>query len=221
MSANINISIPTPCHENWQDMTVADKGRFCASCQKNVVDFTQSSDRHIAEVFKKEGYVCGRFLKSQLERDLVIPKEKNRWWMAASAAVVAFVGLGSGKVFAQTVKTETVQVEKDTTTINTIPTGSTRIITGTVVDDTGLPIPGTNVINLTTEKGIQTDFDGVFAIDAKKGDILVFTFRDFGTATVVITDVPTLKITLESSVKLEEPTFMGYGSVRTSKAKSK
>ena len=221
MRNKLQISIPTPCHENWQDMTVADRGRFCASCQKHVIDFTQSSDRLIAETFKKEGDVCGRFLRSQLERDLIIAKEKNRIWMAASAAIVAFLGLGNSKVFAQTEKAETVQVEKDELASNTILSGATRVVTGTVVDNMGLPIPGTNVVNLTTEKGIQTDFYGIFTIDAEKGDILVFTISDFKTTTVVITDMSELKITLESSVELEEPTFMGYGAVRNSKSKGK
>ena len=114
MSKSLQLHISTPCQENWQHMSLADKGRFCASCQKQVIDFTQSSDRQVAEVFKKEGNVCGRFLKSQLERDLVIPKEKNRFWMAASAAVVAFLGLGNSKVFAQTEneKAETVQLRR-------------------------------------------------------------------------------------------------------------
>jgi len=157
-------------------MTVADKGRFCASCQKSVIDFTQSSDRLIAETFKKEGNVCGRFLKSQLERDLVIPKEKNRWWMAASAAVVAFVGLGSSKVFAQTVKTETVQTEKDKAINGTDSTAGNRVVTGTVVDDTGTPVSGAVIKNIKSKKEVQADFDGNFTIEAETNDRIEISF---------------------------------------------
>jgi len=34
MKQQLFISIAEPCHENWNDMTEADKGRFCRSCQK-------------------------------------------------------------------------------------------------------------------------------------------------------------------------------------------
>ena len=186
-------------------MTVADKGRFCASCQKHVVDFTQSSDRLIAITFIKEVDVCGRFLKSQLERDLVIPKEKNRLWMAASAAAVAFLGLGNDKVFAQTEKTEIVLVEKDSQVKATGSSGNKRIITGKVVDETGLVIPGVNVVNLTTEEGIQTDIDGIFTIDAETGNIIEFTMLGFETQSIAI-DITTDKIEVSMKVYYD---FMG------------
>jgi hypothetical protein len=222
MSKSLQLHVSTPCHENWQDMAVADKGRFCVSCRKRVIDFTQSSDRKIAEVFKKEGNVCGRFLKSQLERDLVIPKEKNRLWMAASAAVVAFLGLGNSKVFAQTEneKAETVQVEKDKVINSADSTEVTRVITGTVVDEIGLPIPGAVVKNTTSKKELATDFDGNFVIEAEKGNILTITFRELKFKTLVVKDNRKLKITLEATDKPDEATFLGYGTVRTYKSKS-
>jgi len=198
MSAKINISIPTPCHQNWQDMSVADKGRFCASCQKSVIDFTQSSDRHIAEVFKKDGDVCGRFLRSQLERDLILPKEKNRLWMAASAAVVAFLGLGKGKVFAQTVKTETVQVEKDKEFSPVIYRADYRIFNGTVLDETGIGLPGVYV-NTGGKIQVKTDIEGKFAIEAEAGNILEFTMVGFETQRIAI-DTATDKIEVTMNV---------------------
>lgn len=76
----LQLSIPEPCHEDWDAMMPDDKGRFCASCQKTVVDFSNMSDRQLAEFFKKPaGSTCGRFHQDQLNRDLVLPKKRLPW----------------------------------------------------------------------------------------------------------------------------------------------
>jgi hypothetical protein len=76
----IQLSIPKPCHENWNEMTPQDQGRFCGACQKTVVDFSTMSDRQLAEFFKKPvSSVCGRFHADQLEREIVIPKKRIPW----------------------------------------------------------------------------------------------------------------------------------------------
>jgi Secretion system C-terminal sorting domain len=81
MAKQLQLTIPTPCHENWDAMTTVDKGKFCGSCQKNVVDFSNMSDRQVALFFKKPstGSVCGRFMNDQLDRDIEIPKKRIPW----------------------------------------------------------------------------------------------------------------------------------------------
>lgn len=81
MSKKIQLEINERCHENWNNMTPADKGRFCDSCQKQVVDFTTMSDREIAQFFKKPstGSICGRFMNDQLNREIEIPKKRIPW----------------------------------------------------------------------------------------------------------------------------------------------
>ncbi len=37
----IKINIAEPCHENWEKMLDEEKGKFCLSCQKQVVDFSR------------------------------------------------------------------------------------------------------------------------------------------------------------------------------------
>lgn len=66
----MKISINEPCHENWDKMTPNDKGAFCLSCQKNVVDFSNKTITQIKDFFRKKAEtesVCGRFEESQLE----------------------------------------------------------------------------------------------------------------------------------------------------------
>ena len=76
----INLAVQTPCHEDWNQMHPEEKGRFCASCCKTVTDFTNMSDRQLAEFFKKpKENICGRFYADQLERDIPIPKKRIPW----------------------------------------------------------------------------------------------------------------------------------------------
>src|SRR5215470_615046 len=81
MAKKLQLQVPVPCHEDWENMTNAEKGRFCASCQKTVIDFSNMSDREIALFFKKSsaGSVCGRFLEDQLNRDMEIPRKRIPW----------------------------------------------------------------------------------------------------------------------------------------------
>jgi hypothetical protein len=81
MAKKLQLTIPKPCHENWDDMTPVEKGKFCGSCQKQVVDFSNMSDRQVAEFFKKPstGSVCGRFMTDQLDRSIEIPKKRIPW----------------------------------------------------------------------------------------------------------------------------------------------
>src|SRR4051812_48057196 len=73
-----SLTIPEPCHENWDAMTRFEKGRHCASCRKTVIDFSQMSDRQLIEFIKKAGnHVCGNFYPDQLNRQYYVPGKKN------------------------------------------------------------------------------------------------------------------------------------------------
>lgn len=63
------ITIPEPCHENWDKMTPSENGRFCLSCSKTVVDFTSMLPNEVQHFFiqNQNNKICGRFKKSQLD----------------------------------------------------------------------------------------------------------------------------------------------------------
>ncbi|MCE3279741.1 MAG: hypothetical protein K0S44_1932 [Bacteroidetes bacterium] len=71
---NLKISIPKPCHENWNKMTPNEKGAFCGKCAKTVIDFTKKSTEEIKNYFLSSTgtKTCGRFLNDQLSD----PKDK-------------------------------------------------------------------------------------------------------------------------------------------------
>ncbi|WPO84234.1 TonB-dependent receptor plug domain-containing protein [Chryseobacterium sp. JJR-5R] len=67
----MKITIPQPCHENWDTMTPDEQGKFCSVCSKTVRDFTAASDEDLAEAFSGiSETACGHFKASQLNRDL-------------------------------------------------------------------------------------------------------------------------------------------------------
>lgn len=63
------ISIPKPCHEDWNSMNPNQEGKFCSSCSKTVVDFTEMSKEEIQVYFKQKSgeNTCGHFYASQLD----------------------------------------------------------------------------------------------------------------------------------------------------------
>lgn len=65
----LELSIDSPCSENWANMLVTTKGAFCQQCQKEVIDFTKFSDDQIIEfVNNYKGSVCGKLKNSQIDR---------------------------------------------------------------------------------------------------------------------------------------------------------
>jgi hypothetical protein len=67
MESESTFKIVEPCHENWNQMTAESQGRFCASCQRCVIDFSTKSKTEMKAIYEKEGGdVCGRVKISQL-----------------------------------------------------------------------------------------------------------------------------------------------------------
>ena len=85
------------------------------------------------------------------------------------------------------------------------------MVTGTVTDDSGLPLPGVNVLIRGTTQGTQTDFDGNYNIMARPQDFLVFSYLGFVTAERRVGDRPRIDVTLTpDAAELEEVIVMGY-----------
>lgn len=87
-------------------------------------------------------------------------------------------------------------------------------INGTVTEDTGLPLPGANVIIKKTNIGTQTDFDGRYKIEAQIGQTLVFSYVGFDTKEVKIKKAGELNVTLKTGSNLDEVIVTGYSTGR-------
>ncbi len=90
-------------------------------------------------------------------------------------------------------------------------------LTGTVVDEANVPIPGVNVIIQNTTRGTSTDFDGNYSIDVSSGEVLEFSSLGFASQAIPIDGQQTLNITLaEDSAQLDEVVVVGYGTRKKS-----
>ena len=92
-------------------------------------------------------------------------------------------------------------------------------VTGTVADEDGLPLPGVNIIIKGTTTGVQSDFDGNYAIQAAQGDVLVFSFIGLKKAEYPVGASPVLNVTLESdAAQLSEVVVTALGIKREKKS---
>lgn len=88
-------------------------------------------------------------------------------------------------------------------------------VSGTVTDEKNQPIAGVNVSVLNTKKGVITDSQGNFSIDANEGNTLVFSFTGYSTQKVVVSNT-TINIRLKEDVTLLDEVFIGYQRLRKS-----
>lgn len=85
-------------------------------------------------------------------------------------------------------------------------------VTGTVVDEDGLPLPGVNVIEKGTSNGVQTNFDGKYSIEVEEGETLVFSYVGFATQEVAVGASNTINITMTvDAAALDEVVVVGFG----------
>ncbi|WP_282165858.1 SusC/RagA family TonB-linked outer membrane protein [Cellulophaga baltica] len=92
-----------------------------------------------------------------------------------------------------------------------------KTVTGTVSDETGVPIPGANVVVKGTTKGAVTDFDGNFSITALAEEVLVISYIGHVSKTIAIGNQTSISVTLQSDVQqLDDVVVIGYGTVKKS-----
>ena len=170
------ITIPEPCHENWNNMSAAEKGRFCASCSKEVVDFSKMNDEQIQFYLNNvSGKVCGRFDSSQVNRVLAAPVHttglfKHLWKMLLPGFFF------SVKAAAQKIILQDLQLKDSLVRTNpqpkilgmiathTLPENKNeQIVKGKVVDILyDSPVVGATVLIKGSKKGTITDNKGNF-----------------------------------------------------------
>ncbi len=90
-------------------------------------------------------------------------------------------------------------------------------LSGTVSDESNMPLPGVNVVVANSSKGTATDFDGKFQIEVSNGDVLQFTYIGYLKQSITITNQTTLNVVMvEDASQLDEVVVVGYGTRKKS-----
>jgi TonB-linked SusC/RagA family outer membrane protein len=95
-----------------------------------------------------------------------------------------------------------------------------KTISGTVTDNTGLPLPGVNIIIKGTTNGTQSDFDGNYTVQANTGQTLSFSYVGFKPSEIAVTaSSSTINLSMEEdAAQLEEVVVTASGIRKEKKA---
>lgn len=92
-------------------------------------------------------------------------------------------------------------------------TQQTKKVTGTIIDASGTPIIGANVMVKGTTSGTITDINGHFSLDVSENSLLEVSYIGYITQSIRVGSQKELSITLkEDSKALEEVVVVGYGT---------
>lgn len=194
MKQGIRLHIPEPCHENWDDMTASQQGRFCMSCQKEVVDFSTMTDKEIIDYISGAGSkTCGRVGDDQLGR-LIRPESDRRrfsfkyfWSLLISSSLISYkASAQKGEVKAICTKADTIPALK-TIPLKTEPlrmrmgaiayqsplTNVNILVKGVVTNSRNEPVPYATVMVKGSTTGIQADSTGSFLLKTTGSDMAI------------------------------------------------
>ena len=89
---------------------------------------------------------------------------------------------------------------------------SQTTISGIITDSNDQPLPGATIVVENSSRGTTTDFDGVFSLEASKGDVLLISYIGFTSSKITVGDSSYYTIKLEEDASLlEEVVIVGYG----------
>ncbi|MDY3070313.1 MAG: TonB-dependent receptor [Parabacteroides sp.] len=89
-----------------------------------------------------------------------------------------------------------------------------RQITGTVVDATGIPVIGANVMVKGTTNGTITDMDGKFVLEVSEDALLEISYIGYLSQSVKVTGNKVSVTLKEDTQKLDEVVVVGYGTMK-------
>ncbi|GAA4344172.1 carboxypeptidase-like regulatory domain-containing protein [Flaviaesturariibacter amylovorans] len=212
MPRTIQLQLPSPCSESWDGMTPDGSGRFCASCQKTVTDFTAMSDAAIAAYLAQQsGPVCGRLYPDQLNRPMAVPR-KPFPGLRHLVTVLLPAFLLSLKSTAQNNGNRVAAAQSPRP--SKTPAAAPITVTGTVRDERGAPVPSATV---QAGRGtvVSADAEGRFSLTVAAGATIRVTSVGFQETSVSAVSGDPLEVVLQPAAgELNEVVVQSYGQRR-------
>ena len=86
------------------------------------------------------------------------------------------------------------------------------VVKGLVLDADGNPLPGVTITVVGSTKGVITDSEGIYSIEVKPTDQLLFSFVGMESQTIKIDNRSTINVVLKEKIdELEEVTIVAFG----------
>lgn len=86
-----------------------------------------------------------------------------------------------------------------------------NVVSGTITDDAGAPLPGVSILVKGTNTGTTTDNDGGYSLSAPEDAVLVISFIGYQTQEVPVGNRTSIAITMQPDVEaLQEVVITGY-----------
>lgn len=163
MKKAIKISIPEPCHEDWAKMTPTEKGKFCSVCTKEVFDFTETSDEELVKRVTQGKNLCGRFKKSQLDREVKLERKSSNSLLPYAASLLMPLSMMASEVKNNSeIEKPLISLGIGSRTVNDIK--SIIEVTGYVRDEHFKPIKNASLIIVETGKMVKTNAEGYYSL---------------------------------------------------------
>ena len=90
-----------------------------------------------------------------------------------------------------------------------------KVISGTVLDSSGMPVIGANIVVKGTTNGTITDVDGKFTLEVGAGAVLQVSYIGYTSQEITVGNQSTLSIVLKEDAELlNEVVVVGYGTMR-------
>jgi hypothetical protein len=219
---NFQLNIQNPCHEAWEDFRPTPEGGFCASCQKNVIDFSEMTESQLVAYFRDlstdNQHLCGRFRNDQLQKDYRI----EEWFPTFSVAdkmVHYEIPISQFRDSKSSISLPLIRrmkiVRNMTVALLTFAMieqgcGQQKQLSGQVVDASdGTPLPGVSIVIKGTKKGVASDANGRYQIAVNEQDTLVFSSIGFEPKSVSQKDIKPVLNLEESVMGLTEVVVVG------------
>ncbi|MBX2875291.1 MAG: carboxypeptidase-like regulatory domain-containing protein [Saprospiraceae bacterium] len=182
-------------------MTTAEKGRHCESCEKEVIDFTNMSDRELLNLLANtSGNLCGRFKTIQLNRQFSLQKSEVSSSQWAKIGLLAANLLMVVPAAGQEKPTESDPVEQ-----RVIAQSEYWDLKGKVVNEEGEPLAGASILLQGRSTGTVSDLDGEFVVSIHYYDRRMWvSYMGYSTQEILLDDksLRNLIVVLQKGVKL-------------------